>query len=72
MTQLTTDNNSTQTLRPGGGNHTSPPPTAEPSETGQGGTGQSGPELSGLREYALLLWRKRVTVLVVAAICRRA
>ncbi len=26
-------------------------------------------ELSGLREYALLLWRKRVTILVVAAIC---
>lgn len=28
-----------------------------------------GTEPSGLREYALLLWRKRVTVLVVAAIC---
>jgi uncharacterized protein involved in exopolysaccharide biosynthesis len=26
-------------------------------------------EPSGLREYALLLWRKRVTILVVAAIC---
>ncbi len=28
-----------------------------------------GAEPSGLREYALVLWRKRVTVLVVAAIC---
>ena len=26
-------------------------------------------EPSGLREYAVLLWRKRVTILVVAAIC---
>jgi uncharacterized protein involved in exopolysaccharide biosynthesis len=64
MTQLTTDNNSTQTLRPGGGNHTSPPPTAEPS-----GTGQGGPERSGLREYGELLWRKKVTIIVVAALC---
>ena len=31
--------------------------------------GPAGTEPSGLREYALLLWRKRVTVLVVAAIC---
>jgi polysaccharide biosynthesis transport protein len=29
----------------------------------------AGTEPSGLREYALLLWRKRVTILVVAAIC---
>jgi len=29
----------------------------------------TGTEASGLREYALLLWRKRVTILVVAAIC---
>jgi polysaccharide biosynthesis transport protein len=29
----------------------------------------TGTEVSGLREYALLLWRKRVTILVVAAIC---
>ena len=29
----------------------------------------AGTEVSGLREYALLLWRKRVTILVVAAIC---
>ena len=29
----------------------------------------AGAEPSGLREYALLLWRKRVTILVVAAIC---
>lgn len=27
------------------------------------------PEPSGLREYALLLWQKKVTVLVVAAVC---
>ena len=32
-------------------------------------SGPAGTEASGLREYALLLWRKRVTVLVVAAIC---
>lgn len=32
-------------------------------------SGPAGTEPSGLREYALLLWRKRVTVLVVAAIC---
>jgi uncharacterized protein involved in exopolysaccharide biosynthesis len=29
----------------------------------------SGSEPSGLREYALLLWRTRMTVLIVAAIC---
>ena len=29
----------------------------------------TGAEPSGLREYALLLWHKRVTILVVAAIC---
>jgi polysaccharide biosynthesis transport protein len=29
----------------------------------------TGVEPSGLREYALLLWRKRVTILVVAAVC---
>jgi uncharacterized protein involved in exopolysaccharide biosynthesis len=32
-------------------------------------TAPAGTEPSGLREYALLLWRKRVTILVVAAIC---
>jgi polysaccharide biosynthesis transport protein len=29
----------------------------------------AGAEPSGLREYALLLWHKRVTILVVAAVC---
>ena len=35
--------------------------------TGARSGGQPSPP--GLREYALLLWRKRVTILVVAAIC---
>jgi uncharacterized protein involved in exopolysaccharide biosynthesis len=32
-------------------------------------TGRDAPEQSGLREYAQLLWRKRRTIIVVAAIC---
>ena len=57
-----------------------PQPMSEPLEVGQPGLrdyarihrspGSSATaELSGLREYALLLWRKKVTVVVVAAIC---
>ena len=52
-----------------------PQPMSDPLEVEQPGLRAyrapeaSGAEPSGLREYALLLWRKRVTILVVAAIC---
>ncbi len=52
-----------------------PQPMSDPLEVEQPGLrayrspAPTGTEASGLREYALLLWRKRVTILVVAAIC---
>ncbi len=52
-----------------------PQPMSDPLEVEQPGLrayrspAPAGTEASGLREYALLLWRKRVTILVVATIC---
>ncbi len=52
-----------------------PQPMSDPLEVEQPGLrayrspAPTGTEASGLREYALLLWRKRVTILVVATIC---
>ena len=65
MTQLTTDNG-IDTHQPGGGTDPGPavPRTTVPPMTERGV-----PDPSGLREYGQLLWRKKVTIVVVAALC---
>jgi uncharacterized protein involved in exopolysaccharide biosynthesis len=61
MTQLTRDN-TIESFEPGGGTdprRTAPRPMTE----------RAGPERSGLREYGQLLWRKKVTIFLVAFLC---
>ncbi len=65
MTQLTT-NDTIETPRRG---TAADPDGATPRATLPQMTEQAVPEQSGLREYAQLLWRKKVTIIVVAGIC---